>query len=68
MVFLWLLGILVPGGIFEMPQRAEYKAVMATNITELNRDLAVAASQGWKPILITMGASIVVILEHMLGE
>lgn len=50
-----------------MVLKAEYKAIDAKTTTELNTKLSVAARDGWKPILLTMGGSIVVILEHTLG-
>jgi hypothetical protein len=55
------------GGAFDRAHKAEYKVVATTNANELAKELNAAATQGWKPILMSAGATIVVILEHVLG-
>ena len=60
-----------------MAQTAEYRVIQKNNVNELQAEVAGAAQQGWKPILMSTvhcgtAAStgpiiITVILEHVLG-
>jgi hypothetical protein len=62
----------VKGISTNMAQKGEYKVIAASSQAGLQKELVQAASQGWKPILMTSAAVekvliITVILEHVLG-
>ncbi len=56
-----------------MPQKSEYKVISGKNDVDLSGKLAVDATMGWQPILMTSvatpaGIITTIVLEHKLGS